>query len=277
MMLIQSHRHSPAGKGLTPAQDPTLAPLPSYAAARPLLAFPPSRTLWRGLGAGEGPGLGQAAGCPDAGKRGPPAPEEHGHPVAEGPAQHPGQDQVAGKGKRGSRLGKPVGTGELLPGYHISASPCPSRAVPVPRSPRSPRRGAASPGVARGRPGSFPALDPTPGVFQRFIFSTVCNSRPLAPAAEPGGVPHPTGRGGWQDSGRCCRQPSPGLLPVPLAAPGPGSLTGMGALPGSAAPAYRGRVKPHLARPGRKGGTRGAADGKFSNPGASPGCDETVA
>lgn len=72
MMLMWPHRHSRAAKELTLVQDPTLAPLPSYAAAWPLLAFPPSRTLCWGLGTGEGQGLGWAAGSSDAGKRIPP-------------------------------------------------------------------------------------------------------------------------------------------------------------------------------------------------------------
>lgn len=42
VVLTRSHQFSCAGKELTLVQDPTLAPLPSYEAAWPLLAFPPS-------------------------------------------------------------------------------------------------------------------------------------------------------------------------------------------------------------------------------------------
>lgn len=51
----------------------------------------------------------------------------------------------------------------------------------------------------------------------------------LSPAlAKPagGGVPCPTGPQGWWESGRCCGEPGPGLLPVPLAALQWGSLSG---------------------------------------------------
>lgn len=40
VMHVGDHR---VGKGLTPAQDPTLAPLPSYAGARPLAGFSSGR------------------------------------------------------------------------------------------------------------------------------------------------------------------------------------------------------------------------------------------
>ncbi|KAM6334373.1 LOW QUALITY PROTEIN: pleckstrin homology-like domain family B member 1 [Alca torda] len=53
-------------EGVNPVQDPTPAPLPSYPAARPLLAFPPSWRSEGGLGAGEAQGLGQAAGSAGA-------------------------------------------------------------------------------------------------------------------------------------------------------------------------------------------------------------------
>lgn len=159
----------------------------------------------------------------------------------------------------------------------VSLPPAPAELSPIhlgqPRSPWSPRYGAAGPGVAQSRLGSIPALDPTPGVFQRFIFSTVCNSRPLTPAAEPGAgrdggggpLPHRT-PGPWVVLQGAEPRAPPGCPPTAL---GLGSLMGVGVLPGPAAPARPGRVKLRLARPGRKGGTWGAADGKFSNPRAS--------
>lgn len=162
------------------------------------------------------------------------APRRHGHPAAEGPAQR--QDRVAGKGKR-VLAPQPVGTRELILGNRTSTPPCPAELSPSrvgrPCSPRSPCRGAASPGVARSRLGSVPALGLTPGVFQSFIFSAVCNSGPLArPRSRARQWPRQGGPRPRRAPGLAGQQAvlrggeSPTLLPVPPAAPAPGSRLG---------------------------------------------------
>lgn len=120
-------------------------------------------------------------------------PGEHGHPAAEGPAQH--QDQLAGKGEQGSCLGSWQALVNCSGGTLSLGLPLPRLSCPDPTccgcSPtEEPLLWGQSCCCSR-RPGFIQVLDPTLGVFQRFIFSTVCNSRSLAPAAEPS-----AGRGG---------------------------------------------------------------------------------
>lgn len=127
-------------------------------------------------------------------------------------------------------------------------------------SPRSPCWGAVSPSVAGdARASSQPWIPRL--VFSSVSFFPQCviavHSPPqLSPMLAERGGPS----GGWLESGRCWREPSPGLL---LTAPGPASPNGDGALPLFAA---REGLSPSQHSPGRKGGTWGAADGKFRSP-----------
>lgn len=126
-----------------------------------------------------------------------------------------------------------MSTRELLSGYLISApTPAPAELSPSHVvwlwSPRSPCCGAASPGVSGDAWASSQSWIP------RLVFSSVSffpqcviavHSPPqLSPVlAERGGPSR-----GLRDSGRCWREPSPGLL---LAALGPASPNGDGVLP----------------------------------------------
>jgi len=118
-------QYSCAGKGLTPAQDPTLAPLPSYAAPGPSWLFLLPGHCGRAWVQARGSGSAGLRGLQMLGNAAPRCPEDMGTLPRRVPlgAQHRAGWQVR---ESGAPAPAAVGTGELPLGSRVSASPCPS-------------------------------------------------------------------------------------------------------------------------------------------------------
>lgn len=146
------------------------------------------RTSYRGLGAGEGACglwaltmLGSVAPLRTGSGR---QPRQHVGAVGSLPPRLP----LSARTRTGWQVRESGGAMSAFDGDRGAAPGYPG-AVPV----RCPSAGTAllhgaaaaslSPRVEQSSLGSVPALNLTPAVFQHFIFSVVCNSCPLAPAA----------------------------------------------------------------------------------------------